>query len=254
MEQQVPVRRTVVTLPEYVGAVLRAWPHVADGLPTKASVAVLWGHYRHETGGSDCWGWNIGNVKHVAGDGYDYQCLNGVWEGFDQDTAARLIASGEARPDGSLDHARAVGQGRVSVIFNPPHPATRFRVFLGLEVAMVDHLKFLSRRFGSAWAAVLAGDDRACAYALKARKYFTASAEAYAAGMHRGFVECMASSAYENGVAELEELRAAETQPEVPNPDSDPVLEADGGDSRRDATSEAVAELATDSVNRRNSG
>ncbi len=221
MAEQVPVKRTVITLREYARAVLLAWQ--SDVAPEKAAVAVLWAQYMIETGGAACWNFNCGNVKSQAGDGYDFHCLSGVWEGVSPAVAARLVAAGEARQDPSLDHAKAVGAGRVSIIFSPPHPATRFRAFKSLDEAMVDHLLLLQKRFSGAWPAVLAGDYRAFAQRLKAQGYFTASADAYANGMRRPFEEFMKSAGYEDTVTAMAQDDIV-TSPGLDNPASEPTL------------------------------
>jgi len=188
----------------YVRAVIRAWPKVGTGVPSKEAVGVLWAQFSIETGGRACWGWNLGNVKKFPGDGYDYHCLNRVWEGVSKGMAQRLIESGQATADPSISHQKAVGVNRVSVIFNPPHPATRFRWFPNLDEAMEDHLVLLAKKkFSTAWPAVVAGDCTQFAKALRAKGYFTASADAYAKGMERSFKPYMASTAYEEAVAEL---------------------------------------------------
>ena len=214
MNEQVPITRTVITLRDYARAVLAKW---GGGLrPSKASVAVLWAQYCIETGGANCWNYNIGNVKARAGDGYDFHCLRGVWEGFPVAEAQRLIASGEALADPSKDHAAAIdpkGEGkRISVVFQPPHPQTRFRAFYSLEEAMGDHLALLQKRFASAWGAVLAGDYKAFAAQLKARGYFTASAEAYAAGMRRPYEDFLFSTGYDDALATM----AIDSTPTLP--------------------------------------
>jgi len=69
---------------------------------------------------------------------------------------------------------------------------------------MEDHLILLAkRRFNTAWPAVLEGDCRAFARALKAKGYFTADAGAYANGMLASFNKFMSSRSYEDVVAAL---------------------------------------------------
>jgi hypothetical protein len=220
-DRLIPTVRTIVTLRDYARAVVRAWHKVGEGVPDKASVAVLWAQYMIETGGRDSWGWNIGNTKEIPNDGINYHALRGVWEGATPAEAARLIASGEAVADPSPDHARAVGVGRASVIYQPPHPATWFSSFESLDQAMEHHLVFLARRFAPAWPAVLAGDPSKFAHALRARGYFTASAEAYAAGMRRPYENFLMSSGYEDALAALE-ADATPTLPAMENPPSEP--------------------------------
>jgi hypothetical protein len=220
---QVPVVRTVVSMRGFAAAVVRAWPAVSDAPPTREAVGVLWAQHCIETGGAACWHWNIGNVKAPAGDG-DYYCLRGTWEGVSPTEAARLIAVGEAVADPSPNHAKAVGDGKVSVVFVPPHPATRFRAFPSLDEAMHEHLMLLAkRRYASAWPSVLAGDVRAFAHALKAgpdRKegtwddYYTASAKAYDEGMQPAFRLFVESDAFDEAMRAVSP--AADTVPALP--------------------------------------
>ncbi len=223
-DQQVPVTRTVVTLRDYVQAVVAAWPTIATDPCPREACAVLYAQYFIETGAASCFGFNIGNVKHSAGDGFDYHCLRGVWEGVSQAEASRLIASGEAHADANAGHATAVGTGRVSVVFEPPHAATRFRAFPSLAVAMAEHLKLLARRFAVAWPAVLAGDVDRFASALHSRGYFTASPLSYAAGMRRPFLEAMTSSAWDDATEAVSQ-DAIVTVPALPE-DTD-IIHAD---------------------------
>jgi hypothetical protein len=202
-EQLMPVKRTAATTADYVRAVLRAWHLVGDGVPSEQSIAVLYAQYIVETGGQSCWNWNFGNVKHVKGDGHDYQMLNGVWEGVTNDVATRLVASGEATLDTNASHHAAVGNGKVSVVFKPPHPATWFRAFATADEGMAEHLKTLAKRFSKAWPAVLAGDHAAFAKLLYEQRYFTASATVYASLMKRPFESLVASSTYEELVATM---------------------------------------------------
>ena len=192
MSQRDPVR-TTPTLEAYVGAVVRAW---TDGAPCSSEAcAVLWAQYMIETGGKACWNWNVGNVK--ASDlGRPWHALRGVWEGVSAAEASRLVAAGEAVYDANAAHQRAVAP-RTAVVFEPPHPATRFRAFDSLDEAMGEHLALLRRRFAKGWPGVLAGDVVAFARGLRAHGYFTASAEAYAAGMRAPFAAALASSAFE---------------------------------------------------------
>lgn len=233
----VPAVRTHVTLDGYARAAVKAWRIVGEGVPAKASIAVLWAQYMIETGNRDAWGWNIGNTKEVPNDGIDYHALNGVWEGASEAEAERLIAAGQATRDPSPEHAHAVGPGKVSVIFAPSHPASWFSDFPSLDAAMEHHLVFLARRFAPAWPAVLGGDYVKFAHVLGARGYFTANPDVYAGGMHSHFDAFMKSTAYEDLIAEL-----ATAEPAIDL--TAPALEDDGGAARRDATSDAIEELA----------
>lgn len=224
--ERVPVVRTVVTPVGYARAVLAAWPLVESEPCLKTAVAVLHSQYMIETGGKASWNWNLGNVKWSPGAGTDYMCLSGVWEGVSPAEAARLIAAGEATADPSQDHAKAVGPNKVSVLFQPPHPATRFRAYQSLADGMVHHLKTLRGRFKGAWPYVLSGSPEQTAQALHAQGYFTASPQVYGAAMRRFYEEFMRSDAYERAQDDTP------TQPSLPapapstpeNPASSPTL------------------------------
>lgn len=235
-EQQVPVVRTVVTLRDYIRAIIAAWHTVDSGPCTKGACAVLWAQHFIETGGGACWNFNVGNSKHVAGDGFDYMCLNGVWEGVTPAAAAKLLAAGRVILDPSPNHAKAVdpeGKGeKVSVIYPPPQPESRFRAFPSLDVAMAEHLKLIVKRFTPAWPWVIAGDYRQFAHALKAGRdmkentgddYFTANANAYADGMGHAYLEAMTSSAWDDATeAALQD--AIVTVRDMDNPASSPTI------------------------------
>lgn len=223
-DTQKPVIRTVVTPQGYARAVITGWQHVGDGVPTKEQVGVLFSQWLVETGGSACWNWNFSNAKHVTGDGFDYMCLNGVWEGVTAVTAANLIAAGRAIYDPSPDHAKAVGPGKVSVIFPAPQPESRFRAYPDLTAGMLGHLRLLHDHFPAAWGGVMQGDPMRTALALGAHGYFTASATVYGAGMLGHFQRFMATSAYELALDDVQAVRDAETQPEgLPDPPSEPT-------------------------------
>ncbi len=235
---KVPPKRTVVSLRDYARAVLRAWRVVDEGTPEKRAVGVLWAQYMIETGGRACWNWNIGNVKHVEGDGHDYHELRGVWEGVPLHVARDLIARGLAKLDDDEGHKKMVAP-RVAVVFEPPHPATRFRAYLNLGQAMASHLAFLKRRFILAWDEVVNGSPREFAKKLKAGRdgiegtnddYFTASSKAYADGMMRHFAVFLAADAYD---LELRSLLDTNVTPTVPADEEDtPTMPVEVPDMR----------------------
>lgn len=230
---------TRITLDAFTAAVVRAWRLREGSLPSMASVGVLWAQYALETGGgSHCYNDNLGNVKHVRGDGFDYCELQGVWEGM----TPSALAAAQAGPlghlvrlDPSLDHQGAVGPGRVSAVFDPPHPATWFRSYPSLTVAMTEHLDLLEkRRYAGAWPAVVAGDVPLFAKKLKERGYYTSSEASYARGMQGWYDRYVASGAYPRALSAIEAEAAADTEPSLPvTPEQDesdrvgPILHPD---------------------------
>lgn len=217
-DKLVPAVRTPVSMEAFARAAIAAWPRVGDGVPPKGALALLWAQFMIETGGTHVWNYNLGNVKDVPGDGIDFHALRGTWEGVSQAEADRLVAAGLATLDTNPNHVKAVAP-RVAVVFQPPHPATRFSAFADLETGMGYHLELLAkRRYASAWPLVLLGDVTAFAAALRARGYFTASAEAYAAGMRPAYNQFIASGVYERFVG---------SSADIPNLTDEPFVEVE---------------------------
>lgn len=168
-ESRRELTKTTHTIADYTRAVVAAWSRLYGSPPSEGTCGVLWAQYALETGrGVACWNNNIGNVKHVRGDGYDYVELPNTWE----------IIGGK------------------KVVFQPPDPQTWFRVYESLADAMVDHLRFLERRYGNAWSSILSGDPAGFAHALKARGYYTAAESDYARGLASLVKEFQRSGAY----------------------------------------------------------
>lgn len=179
--------RTPIDMRTYARAVARAWRASIGGLPTKGQVGVLWAQYGVETGAGPkaaCWCWNIGNVKHVPGDGFDYYMLPNTSE----------------RINGKL------------VYFQPPSPVTWFRAFPDLDTAMREHFALLRGKYARCWEGVELEDVGVFARKLKEGPdgkedtrddYYTATSQSYAALMRTHFKAWMESDAFERALEEL---------------------------------------------------
>lgn len=206
-EACVPYERTPIDMRTYARAVARAWRDAFGRFPTKGQAGVLYAQYGVETGGppkAACWCWNIGNVKHVPGDGHDYYMLPNTSE----------------RINGKL------------VYFQPPDRATWFRAYRDLDTAMREHFAFLRGKYARCWEGVELEDVGVFARKLKegpdgkedtADDYYTATSEAYAAGMRTHFRAWMASSAFDNALEELAAEEPSVVTPEQLLPES-PIL------------------------------
>jgi hypothetical protein len=189
--RQLPTTRTIATFDAFVHALGVAWKRVyGDNLNPEAT-AMLWAQHQVETGGANCWNWNVGNVKKRDGDGHDWMYLNGVWECVPKMQADHLIQTGQARLSTTSWHK--CGEGHVAVVFDPPSPVCRFRAFDSLERALYEHLLLLLNRYNDAVTQALAGDVAAFARALKRNGYFTASVDAYAASLEKYFSHALAA-------------------------------------------------------------
>ena len=212
-ETCVPYVRTSVDMQTYGRALALAWHEALGTWPTKGQAGVLYAQYGVETGGppkAACWCWNLGNVKHVAGDGYDYYMLPNTSE----------------RINGKLEY------------FQPPSPITWFRAYGSLDVAMRDHFAFLRGKYKRCWQGVELEDVGLFARLLKegpdgkentADDYYTATSEAYAAGMRRHLNAWMASDAFELAMASVDAMNERPTEPIVeaaePANDTTPLVE-----------------------------
>ena len=184
-EQEVPAVRTTLGVVEFIAALQVVLP---DAL--QRTFAIFWSQYRCETGGKHCYGFNYSNIKHVAGDGFNWHALKGVWEGVSAAEAVRLVATGQAVYDVNGAHQRAVAP-RTCVVFNTNHPASRFRAYDSAERGMREWVAKLQKRFSRAWPPALAGNVVAFANGLKSHGYMTASAGAYASAMAGPFADAM---------------------------------------------------------------
>lgn len=216
-ESLVPTVRTTTTMLDFASALLAVDPKL-----TKEGAGVLWAQFAGETGdGVYCWNHNLGNVKHVRGDGYDYVSLRGVWEGFiigDEDRdgdiddddrvmlEARMVASGLWEHDPSADHARAVGPKKLSLIATPNNAATWFRSYPNLDAAMVAFVSMKrTGRYASAWTFVDAGDPDGFAREIGRLGYYSASPDSYAAAMVKKHAAWMTATAWDEAADAREE-------------------------------------------------
>ena len=125
--------------------------------PARASLLVLLSHWAFETAfGRACHRFNLGNFKHVKGDGHDYV----------------MVAQAEI-----------IGGKRV--IVQPPDPATWLRAYQDLDGGAADYFARLHKEFSSAWPFVVSGDVPGFGHALKLAHYYTDSEANYTAGLLR---------------------------------------------------------------------
>lgn len=166
-------------------ALEQAWGQLMPGDQcTRASLLVLVSHWALETGfGHACWNWNLGNIKHVSGDGHDFVMvrLNEVVDGN-------------------------------TVWYDPPDPATWLRAYPSLEAGVVDYLSRLRAEFRAAWPSVIAGDCAGFCHALKLARYYTDDEASYTAAVLRCYHQLDASLPVVEDVAP-ELVGAHDTEP-----------------------------------------
>lgn len=168
-ESLVPTVRTTPSTAEFIHAFLEASRDPSLG---QKQLAVIWAQWALETGtGKNCYNWNLGNVKHVKGDGYDYMALKGVWE----------IVNGKR------------------VELSPENPGSWFRSLPSLVEGMRDHIELIrDKKFKAAWPSILAGNPVEFAKQLRLRGYYTASLESYTNLMVANFRTFLKSTAWDD--------------------------------------------------------
>jgi len=120
----------------------------ADPTLSRASLLVLLAQIDEETGWRSCHCFNLGNIKHVPGDGHNFcafphnEIINGV----------------EVWPDPLSDP---------------------FRAYASMAEGAADYLAILKRTFHLAWPAVIAGDPAQFCHLLRTQHYYTADEGLY---------------------------------------------------------------------------
>jgi hypothetical protein len=150
--KQVARQATPVSAQDLANALATIWPVVIGGAAPAGAITVLLAQSAFETGAwKACWNWNLGNVKHTPGDGFDWFVM----------TASE-------------------GEGA-----NQTMVSSAFRAYPSLQAGAKAYLAILRQRFSSAWSYVLDGDTDGFVQALKDQNYFTGNLEQYQAGVTR---------------------------------------------------------------------
>jgi hypothetical protein len=159
MAEFIPHAITPITPAAFASALVAAWRTYFGGEAPRQAVVLLMAQSAHETA---AWkyvhNFNIGNIKAVEGDGYDW----------------------------TMFRCREKKDGK-DVWLDPPDPGTRFRAFRTLAEGAIDHLAFLygRARYAPAWAELKSGDPWKFATALRAAGYYTDPVEVYAGAVAR---------------------------------------------------------------------
>jgi hypothetical protein len=151
VSEELPTVATTCTAQTMMDALVFAWQKMWGETPRKESICVLIAQWALETEwGKACWCWNVGNYKHVPGDGRDYT----------------YFRCNEVMRDGR------------TIWYDPSRPADRpyccFKAYSTIEGGVLDYLASLKKHFTLAWPDVLAGNPEAFAHDLKRQNYYTA--------------------------------------------------------------------------------
>lgn len=178
--------KTTTPTPRQVVDMLRAnW-----GALTENGARMLTAQFMAETGGGKhCFNWNLGNVKSGANQPHMY--LHNTWECGSAAEAQAQVAKGNglarlATADEIKKHGWKCPE--VVMVFDPPHPTSRFRAYASLEDGAqlwLDHHELIAGKNPNYVTALNAGDIGAVARALKQARYYTAAEADYARAMTR---------------------------------------------------------------------
>jgi hypothetical protein len=162
MAQLVPTVATPITVPGLYAALQTAWSAQMGAPAPRGALLCLLAQWALETGrGRYCYCYNLGNVRHVDGDGRDWCQLPKVNEVIDG----------------------------VTKWYYPPDPMTNFRAFESLDAGAADYLATLRTNFARVWPSIIDGEPHAFVKALAAAHYFTASEAQYEATLCAIFTE-----------------------------------------------------------------
>jgi hypothetical protein len=178
--------KTTPTARDVIAVLKTNWSDLSeDGART------LTAQFMHETGGGVyCFNWNLGNVK--AGPNEPHMYLKGVWEVVGSESAAEsevTKANGLAHvasADEIKKHGWSHPAGSAVVVFDPPHPQSRFRAYASLSDGAQRWIglhKRIAQKYANYLKDVNAGDCAAVAKTLKQASYYTGSESDYARNM-----------------------------------------------------------------------
>lgn len=190
MGRELPPIVTPVTTEEAWNALATAWRAESGSLPSRETNACTTAQWALETGwGKQMRNNNIGNVKATDKWTGDYTFF-ATSERLTPEAAAAAVAKAGQRPDGSPDVAipeptetdkkKTAADGKVRVMFYPPHRATKFRAFASLEEAARHQIRTLRTTFASALPFLVAGAPDPWARALHRAHYYTQNPDVYA--------------------------------------------------------------------------
>ena len=178
MPEKIPAIKTPSSAKDVVYALASAWLRLIDDQPRLRSLQVLVAQWALETGwGTSMWCYNLGNAKHVAGDGRDW-CYFNCGEELLASEADALRAADPGRVS-IVRRYVAKGRNMASVRFLGEHPYNAFRAYRSLAAGAIDYLAMIHKRFDASWPAVIAGDPGAFSHAIKSQGYYTADEASY---------------------------------------------------------------------------
>jgi len=181
---EIGVAKTKLSTPEMVALIRKHWSDL-----TEEGARTLAAQWAAETGfGQNCYSFNFGNVKCIdPKQGHMY--LAGVWEVPKTDAeAAKMRAAGGRDADDAFKKKLGLPPNMRVIVFEPPHPASRFRAFMSADEGMafwVGFKKNIAAKHPEYLDALNRGDIATAAHVLAKAKYATAPEAMYRDAMIR---------------------------------------------------------------------
>ena len=179
--QEVPNVLTKLSIHDLLNAWVLSWEQLGVN-PTRAAVELKVAHVVIETGLKYCHCFNVGNVKHVDGDAYN-------WCSFACGEEVRLDAQGNLPAALQSPYVTRKGNPYLrsgsmwqSVWIVPPHPWSRFRAYDTLADGIRGQIGYL-KKHPDVLDALMTGDAARYCEALHAAGYFTADPNSYLRGV-----------------------------------------------------------------------
>jgi hypothetical protein len=181
---EVPTQNTRWTAQQLLPLLRQAWPDLNE-----EGARVLTAQAMHETNASkNCYNWNLGNVK-ASSANVEHMYLRGVWERLSEALAQQLAGSANvhiASDEEKRAHHWTCRSNQEIVVFDPPHPAARFRAWDSLQDGVAGWIRFYQRLANNNPTLLTAlnnGDIPTVAQALADAHYYTGDERDYARDM-----------------------------------------------------------------------
>ncbi|HEY5268022.1 MAG TPA: glucosaminidase domain-containing protein [Candidatus Saccharimonadales bacterium] len=166
MDKRVEMVKTSVSESQMAQAIIAVWKGMFGNTPSKEQVSMILAQNNLETGNrANMYNYNVGNITHTQGDGFDY------WQSKDWHYNAQ--------------HDKV-------------YYTAKFRAYPNLETGVKDYFKLLNnKRYAGAFQHIIHPDPTAFSKALKAGGYYGADEKTYTAGIQAQFNKVNKSNGYE---------------------------------------------------------
>ena|GEM_PF-2770776 len=182
---EISVNRTTPTTQDLAEALGNVYGQDGKPVLTEQGVHVLMAQVRGETGnGRYCFNYNLGNMK--AGTDVPHHYLTGTRERYSPEIADNWVKRSNAHIATNEEIQKNKwpnpSDGKKLVVFDPPHPVTRFRAYGSLKEGAIALVDYYAKR-PEILKAINSGDPQETAHLLKNAGYYTENETVYTNAM-----------------------------------------------------------------------